>query len=240
MSGCDLRLGRWQDVLADVECDALICDPPYSERTHDGYRSGSADWDRVGQDALIGYRPLTREDVSAFVDSWLPRVRRWIVIFGDDVTQRWWQDEIRERDGWLCFAPVVWLKRFSTPRLAGDGPTSSAEWLTIARRRGIERSGALPGFYDVLPVGERIGVVGSKNLASMRELVGHYTRPGDLVCDPCAGGGTTLLAAAQMGRHAVGAEMDPDTYAKAFRRLAGVTVAPGQEGLRGRQQRLEV
>ena len=29
----DLRLGRWQDVLADVTtCDAVICDPPYSAR----------------------------------------------------------------------------------------------------------------------------------------------------------------------------------------------------------------
>ena len=33
----DLRLGRWQDVLQDVTCDALIVDAPYSERTHDGH-----------------------------------------------------------------------------------------------------------------------------------------------------------------------------------------------------------
>jgi 23S rRNA G2445 N2-methylase RlmL len=34
-NGIELRLGRWQDVLDDiVQCDALITDPPYSERTH--------------------------------------------------------------------------------------------------------------------------------------------------------------------------------------------------------------
>ena len=33
----DLRLGRWQDVLADVrEVDCVCVDPPYGERTHDG------------------------------------------------------------------------------------------------------------------------------------------------------------------------------------------------------------
>jgi hypothetical protein len=38
----DLRLGRWQDVLADVErCDSLITDPPYSARTAEGYRTGA-------------------------------------------------------------------------------------------------------------------------------------------------------------------------------------------------------
>lgn len=34
VASADLRLGRYQDVLADVECDAVIADPPYSERTH--------------------------------------------------------------------------------------------------------------------------------------------------------------------------------------------------------------
>ena len=37
----DFRLGKYQDVLCDVECDALICDPPYSDRTHKGRRTGS-------------------------------------------------------------------------------------------------------------------------------------------------------------------------------------------------------
>ena len=32
-----LRLGRWQDALAGVECDALIVDAPYSARTHGGH-----------------------------------------------------------------------------------------------------------------------------------------------------------------------------------------------------------
>jgi DNA modification methylase len=60
----------------------------------------------------------------------------------------------------------------------------------------------------------------------MRDIVGDYTRPGDLVCDPCAGGATTLLAAYQTGRRAIGAELDPATYAKAKARLDRAMAQP--------------
>jgi site-specific DNA-methyltransferase (adenine-specific) len=53
----------------------------------------------------------------------------------------------------------------------------------------------------------------------MRAIIRDYTRPGDLIVDPCAGGATTLLAAAIEGRRCIGSEMDPETYAKAVRRL---------------------
>lgn len=38
----DLRPGKWEDVLADIgECDAVITDAPYSERTHEGHSDGT-------------------------------------------------------------------------------------------------------------------------------------------------------------------------------------------------------
>ncbi|MCC6596997.1 MAG: hypothetical protein IT477_10855 [Rhodanobacteraceae bacterium] len=61
-----------------------------------------------------------------------------------------------------------------------------------------------------------------KPLDLMRAIVSDYSRPGDLVCDPCAGYGSTLAAALQKGRRAIGAECDPEVYAEAQRRLAGV------------------
>lgn len=35
-SDVTLRFGDWRQVLADVTCDSLISDPPYSARTHGG------------------------------------------------------------------------------------------------------------------------------------------------------------------------------------------------------------
>jgi hypothetical protein len=116
------------------------------------------------------------------------------------------------------FAPVV----ITAPRvrLGGDGPASSAVYLMVARPRSREFAtwGALPGHYRAAVV--RDGHIGGKPLALMRALVRHYSRPGDLIADPCAGYGTTLRAALIEGRRAVGAEIDPETHAHAAERLA--------------------
>jgi DNA modification methylase len=53
-----------------------------------------------------------------------------------------------------------------------------------------------------------------------------YSRTGELVCDPCAGGGTTLIAAAQEGRQAVGCELDATTYAAATAHIRRTFIAP--------------
>jgi DNA modification methylase len=53
----------------------------------------------------------------------------------------------------------------------------------------------------------------------MRSIVRDYSRPGDLICDPCAGGATTLIAAQLEGRDSIGSEMDPQTHARAMRRI---------------------
>ena len=62
--------------------------------------------------------------------------------------------------------------------------------------------------------------MGGKPLWLMRSLIRDYSRPGDLICDPCAGGGTTLLSAAMENRKAIGAEMDPKHYEIARKRIA--------------------
>jgi site-specific DNA-methyltransferase (adenine-specific) len=62
-------------------------------------------------------------------------------------------------------------------------------------------------------------VVGSKPLWLMRAIVRDYSRPGDVVCDPCAGGATTLIASVIEGRQAIGSELDPATHAKALNRI---------------------
>jgi hypothetical protein len=45
-----------------------------------------------------------------------------------------------------------------------------------------------------------------KPLALMRAIAADYTREGDLVCDPTCGAGTTLRAAIELGRRAVGGD----------------------------------
>ena len=51
------------------------------------------------------------------------------------------------------------------------------------------------------------------------------TNPGDLVIDPMAGSGTTLRAAADLGRRAIGIEINPE-YCKLIRRRMAQSVLP--------------
>lgn len=213
----DLRLGRWQDVLADVEPDAVICDPPYGQRTHAGYEEG----EKRGQRTLdpLRYAAWTHRDVSELVTSWTPRTRRWIVAMtSHDLVPTW---EAAYRDvGWLPFAPLPVLLPVR-PRLQGDGPCSGPVWCVVARPRTRQaaRWRATPAWYDVSDQRHHSPVIGGKPLGLMGALVRDYSEPGDLICDPCAGGATTLLAARDEGRRAVGAEVDPETYEAARERI---------------------
>lgn len=51
-----------------------------------------------------------------------------------------------------------------------------------------------------------------KSVPLLRYLIELFTDPGDVVIDPCAGSGSTLLAAAQCGRKAYGFEIKKDFY----------------------------
>lgn len=55
----------------------------------------------------------------------------------------------------------------------------------------------------------------------VRTVLKEYTRPGDVVLDPFAGFGTTLVVAERMGRAAIGVELLPERVALIRGRLAG-------------------
>ena len=222
MSAADLRLGRWQDVLADVDqVDALIVDAPYSERTHAGHDK-AASTSNGNHRSELSYGFWTPDDVRTFVDSWSPRTRGWFVSITDTELARVWEESLRAA-GRYAFSPLAYLDPGSRVRISGDGPAQWATWIVVARPSTAPflRWGALPGGY-IRPHGEARDhlVTGGKPLSVMRALVRDYSRPGDLVCDPCAGGATTLLAALMEGRRAVGAEAMPEHYKLARKRLA--------------------
>lgn len=54
-----------------------------------------------------------------------------------------------------------------------------------------------------------------KPVKLLEYLIGLFTDPDDVVIDPCAGSGSTLLAAANMNRRAYGFEIKKDFYASA-------------------------
>jgi hypothetical protein len=235
----DLRLGRWQDALSDVEhVDAVIVDAPYSARTHGGHDDATrADGSgvRAGKrehTKPIAFPPWSAEDVAECVDTLAPRCRGWFLSMTDHALAPSWCSSL-DRAGFYVFAPLPLVEIGSRVRLLGDGPASWVTWIIAARPRSgafrdgtaCNRWGALRGAYIFTGRGDRV-IVGGKRTEAMRALVRDYTRPGDLVCDPCSGGGTTARACQLEGRRFVGAEVDPETYRSARARLAQPFTAP--------------
>lgn len=221
--------------VADVVADALVVDAPYSSRTHAGHRDGCAvDSDayahpassierRRAQRTDLQYPAWTAQDVAAFGESWRGLARGWHVSITDHVLSLAWE-AMYESSGLYAFAPVAWLGA-TRPRLVGDGPSASACWIMVARPRNTEfsRWGTLRADYVIRSrASDEGGIIGGKPKALMSALVSDYSREGDLVVDPCMGAGTTLVAAVELGRLAIGSEPDAGRFEMAVRRLASV------------------
>lgn len=58
-----------------------------------------------------------------------------------------------------------------------------------------------------------------KSVPLLEQLIRIFSDPGDVIIDPCAGSGTTLLAARQCGRRAYGFEIKKDFHAAAINLL---------------------
>lgn len=59
-----------------------------------------------------------------------------------------------------------------------------------------------------------------KPLEFMRRLICRLTEPGDVICDPFMGSGTTAVAAILEGRHFVGCDISPEYVETARKRIA--------------------
>lgn len=211
----EIRHGRWEDVLSGLYVDSVISDPPYGDRTHTGQEEGADGSERQA----ITYASWTPYDVERFVAHWSPRAHGWMAcLTSHDLIPAW--EQAYTDAGRYAFAPVPIVCENPAPRMVGDGPTSGAVYLMAARPRSSAYfPGSLPGHYRyVRPPGAGGGGRG-KPVLLMEAIVRDYTRRGELVCDPCAGWGSTLQAARVLGRRAIGAEVDSEAFAEACRRI---------------------
>lgn len=72
---------------------------------------------------------------------------------------------------------------------------------------------------------ERVGHATQLPLPLVERIVKVASNPGDLVLDPFAGTGTTLVAAMRLGRRSIGIEISPQTAEIAQRRFADVNAS---------------
>jgi site-specific DNA-methyltransferase (adenine-specific) len=196
------------------DCDLLLVDAPYSDRTH----VGSGKVEGVRPHAALPYASWSDDQVLAACNAWIPRTRGWLVSITDHNLAPAWADAMSS-NGLYVFAPIPWVAVAGGVRLQGDGPSSWTCWIVVGRpkKKPYSNWGTLPGAY-VIPK-DRSGIQGSKPLELMRALIQGYSRCGDMVCDPCCGSGSTIKAALDMGRHATGIDVDPEHCKMSIDRL---------------------
>jgi hypothetical protein len=219
------------------QVDMLCVDTPYSARTHAGHNALLLEGRRD-----VAYDAWTPKNVHHFVSTWSSLTRGWMVSITDHVLMPAWAEAF-DAAGRYVFAPLPLVVTGSRVRMRGDGPSPWSYQVVVARPRSEPWSswGTLPGAY----VGkrERLHMTGGKPLWAMLQILEDYSRPGDVVCDPCCGAGTTLIAGLRLGRMVLGADASCVAAGMAelrtMRELELITLptAERRDGLQGRVRR---
>lgn len=132
--------------------------------------------------------------------------------------------------GWTLRGDIIWnrVNAFVEPT-ATDRPHRQHEHLFLfskSRWYDYDRSALVRGEEDVwnIPVarGEADGHNASFPVELARRCIRTATPTGGTVLDPFMGSGTTLYVARQLGRQAVGCELNPEYVTLTARRLNGV------------------
>jgi site-specific DNA-methyltransferase (adenine-specific) len=203
------------DILAQIEdVDHVISDPPYSDTTHEGARTG----DSANAGVLVDFASV---NVQAIRDALaLVSINRWGILTVD------WQHVLPLKEqpprGWRFVRHGAWVKPNGTPQFTGDRPAQGWEAVAIlhADTRGRMRwnGGGLPAVWTHLKVAGYHPTGKPESLIS--DFVMAFTDEGDLILDPFAGSGTTGVAAKRLGRRAILIEKEEKYCEVAARRLS--------------------
>ena len=179
---------------------AVISDPPYGIAY-----TVTQSWNRPHR--AFTNRPLAGDHKPFDPTPWLDFPR--VVLFGANhfanrlpASSEWivWDKLLDgQKETQYGSADLIWTN--------GTGPVRRYVHEWVGFRRGPEQQSHQRRHPTQKPVG------------LMRWLIQRYTQPGDLVIDPYAGSGTTLVAAQDCGREAIGIEIDPGYCASAIDRL---------------------
>lgn len=234
--GITIYHGSCLDVLPTLDAvDHVITDPPYSEHVHGKQWISKAlneHGDKRAATAFteLGFDALTPEVRAAVLAHAHRLATRWTLAFTDlESVAQWQADAITE--GMDYVRTCIWDKVDSAPQFTGDRPANSAEAIVVLHPLGKKRWNG-GGRRNVFrhAVNEEKGAKphpSTKPLSLMRELVDLFTDPGDLILDPFMGSGTTLVAAKEAGRRAIGIELEEKYCAIAKKRLENTAYKPG-------------
>lgn len=211
----------WPDV------DHVLSDPPYAAHVFENARtksslSASHEGSRGQISTRLAFQYEAMEDSlgERFAAHCAEHVGRWVVFTLDAESIAPWRDLLTAA-GLRHVRQGLYRRINAMPQLTGDRPASPGDFVEIAhagtgrmRWNGGGKHAYWEGFRDRGAVRK-----GQKPESLLRTWVEQFTDPGDLICDPFTGSGTTGVAAVQLGRRFLGFELDPKMAAYAAGRI---------------------
>lgn len=237
IESCTLHLGDCLALLPSIGAvDHVVTDPPYEAHMHEAKREKKTFGAkrRIRQDGHANPPPVdfksidgTREIVTPLIVS---ACAGWSLIFCTPEGIAPWRDALEAADARYkraCF----WEKPDSAPQFNGQGPAMGVEafvaawcgeghsrWNGGGRRNLFRHLTNQPDRHGVHPT--------EKPVSLMMEIIELFTNPGDTICDPFMGSGTTGVACVKLGRKFIGVELDPKYYAIACQRIQAAANSP--------------
>lgn len=183
----------WPDL--DADADVVVTDPPYGvgmKAFVDSFETGVMGFEESpGKRAAVFHSPRRTFEFVTGLSSWRFERVLWMHKVAD-IAAPW--------RGWCMNSEAIMI--FSRTR---EG------WPVPADFR--------PDVYTVGPW-ERAGHPNGKPLSVVTDLINRLAASNDLVLDPFMGSGTTLRAAKDLGRKAIGIEIEERYCEIAAKRLA--------------------
>ncbi|MFL6605764.1 MAG: DNA methyltransferase [Steroidobacteraceae bacterium] len=174
--------------------DLVVTDPPYGVRYAD--RNGRT----VANDDDLG--PV----LAAFDDLYrvLKQNTFCISFYGwnrvDEFFKAW------RSAGFYPVGHLVWRKSYASSR--GFLEARHEQAYLLAKGRPAKPAEPIADVREWEYSGNRVHPT-QKAVSILAPLIEAFSRPGDLVLDPFSGSGSTLVAAAQVGRRFLGIELEP-------------------------------
>lgn len=217
IGGATLYLGDCMDILPTLpKVDAVITDPPYSDKTHDNAKSNAGGGSGV---KTIDFQAIDFEFVSKFLSECSRVCDSWVIANMD-----WLQIAQLQFKGHEQFELVrfgVWLKSNPMPQISADRPAHGWDGIAYLYPKGKKKSWNGGGAHGnwVGPVITNGDHPTGKPVAMVCSWVERFTDYGNTVLDPFMGSGTTGVACAQMGRNFIGIEREPKYFDIACKRI---------------------
>jgi len=203
--GIQIFLGDCREILPQLpKVDLVLTDPPYG--------IGFSEYESH-EDKIDGYREFiwgVCEEAEKHIGN------GWMCVFQTAKRCKEWAKDF-PREWRLIACPKTFVQMYKV-----HGPTWATDYALLweigeSKQRGKGRDWKVS---DTANMKFDRGHPCARPLVQIQYLVDCLSELGDLICDPFMGSGTTLVAAKNLGRKAIGIEIEEKYCEIAVKRLA--------------------